>query len=104
MLLSLLAEISQRPSGVDSNRVVVFECPTNRRAGFGAAPPDPPGSSQTSISPRLFPAATRFGPTKLTAVTQSASHGRFHASAALLGSADCAAAIAGRSARDRIAK
>lgn len=31
--------------------------------------------SQTRISPRLLPAARCFAPTKLTAETQSASHG-----------------------------
>src|SRR6266542_1706457 len=75
MVWSLLAEISQRPSGVASRRLTVLVCPSRRRAGPGAGAPALSGRSQTRICPLVLPAATRLGPTKLTDVTQPAFQG-----------------------------
>src|SRR5215217_2900022 len=74
--------MSQRLSGVLNMRLMVLVCPANLRTGKGARPPGFSVSAHTRMSPRLLPAARRLGPTKLTAVTQSASQGKFQAGTA----------------------
>src|SRR5262245_56031650 len=66
-----------------SSRLMALVWPASLRIGSGAGPPPFSGRSHTRISPRLLPAARRLGPTKLTAVTQSASQGRVQARVAL---------------------
>src|SRR5262245_45596040 len=95
--------MSQRPSDVLSSLEITLVCPSNRRAGRAGAPSCSAdaflapvfsgfsgsrsgfsGRSQTRISPRLLPAASRRElPIKLTAETQSASQGSVQASVAL---------------------